>query len=211
MKKDSLSYGIDIDLDWEQPKARFERWGNCEGFRHVKSELPHGFVKWVSDEGKILEGTFKNGHKHGLQRFIQEDGDSVIVFIELYCNSDRLGYFWFDKNFRFIDRWDPKKLFEEVETETIKGQFNSLSLKSPEYVLEKQLSEKSDLTSDKAWDAGFTPMKGDETDDKSALKASEKDVDTAEEYVNSVIGKVEPVSPQIMPYLPKEPVLAANN
>ena len=101
-----LSMGIDIDKEWEPPVFSFQRWetSDCEGFRHKETGEPHGFVKWVGERGHlIMEGTYKNGHKHGLHRFVQDTN----IFLELFDNGTRLGYFWCDKYFREIVRADP--------------------------------------------------------------------------------------------------------
>ena len=71
-----------IDLD----NAKFVRWedkpNRIAGMRHKVTVRPHGVVRTCFPDGVIHEGTYKNGKRHGLFRWIGPDGMGIYL-----CNQ----------------------------------------------------------------------------------------------------------------------------
>ena len=52
------------------------------GMVDVKQQRPHGICRKIAPSGDFVEGTWRNGKRHGLQRTITKDSVSIQIFKE---------------------------------------------------------------------------------------------------------------------------------
>lgn len=71
-----------VDLE----NVKFMKWEDKPnvhiGTRHKVTTRPHGIVRTCFPDGVIHEGTYKNGKRHGLFRWIGADGMGIYL-----CNQ----------------------------------------------------------------------------------------------------------------------------
>ena len=87
--------------------AQYEEWwdgdGDVSGMKHIVQGQMHGVCRKITLDGDIIEGTWRNGLRHGFQREIT----SVGVKIQVFQDFERIAQLCFDFDFGETYRDDP--------------------------------------------------------------------------------------------------------
>ena len=117
-------YAASIDREFsclDPNVAEFEEWQDDSGekhigMRHKDSKKRHGIRRFVTVDGRINEGTSKDGSAHGLLREVTK----TKVTYCLCKDGTYLAQVGFDKDLAQIWKVDPQNLLTDVTAERIR-------------------------------------------------------------------------------------------
>lgn len=83
----------------------FDEWEDddgvkCDGMRRRETLKPHGIVRCVVPNGNVMDATYNNGLRHGLQVNVTQTHTAI----ELYKNGEKVSSFVFDQAFQEFER-----------------------------------------------------------------------------------------------------------